>query len=232
MQTTAIIVAAGSGRRMAAGSNKVLLPLLGRPIIQYSLDALQRVACVDRVVLVARDDEVVTMEQLCRDSSKVAAVVPGGAQRQDSVRNAVEWLRANGAADEDRLLVHDGARPLVTAELIQRCLDALGQAVAAIPGLPVRETVKRVSGNLVVHTVERQDLVAVQTPQAFRFGVLYSAHSAAVAAGYCGTDDASLVERLGLPVAVVPGDPCNIKVTTPEDLVIAGALLQSREAGE
>lgn len=225
MTTVAVIVAAGSGRRMRAELNKVLLPLLGRPLVQHSLEAFERADKVDRVVLVARNDEIPVMKDLCRGYRKVAGLVAGGAERQDSVRNAVEWLIANGAEDGDRVLVHDGARPLANADLINRCLEAIEQAPAAIPALPVRETVKRVMNGRIVETLERQDLVSVQTPQAFRLGALRRAHREALAAGDCGTDDASLVERLGMPVVVVQGDPRNIKVTTPEDLVIVTALL-------
>jgi 2-C-methyl-D-erythritol 4-phosphate cytidylyltransferase len=155
---------------------------------------------------------------------QVSAVVAGGLKRQQSVALGLQALRRC-----DVVLVHDGARPLVTADIIERVVEAAVEHGAAVPAVPVRDTIKRVDGDRVVETLNRDELRAVQTPQGFRYELLVQAHERAREEGFYGTDDATLVERLGHPVAVVPGSPENLKITTPEDLLLAEALLQWRE---
>lgn len=204
----AVVVAAGSGTRF--GRPKQFEALAGRRVLDRSIEAARSVA--GGVVA------VVPAGTAPADMPHADAVVVGGATRSASVRAALGALPAG----VDFVVVHDAARPLATPSLFARVLAPLaGGAAASIPVLEVSETVKRVEGGAVVGTLERYGLVTVQTPQAFRAGVLFAAHSGETEA----TDDAALVEALGLEVAVVPGDPRNLKITVPSDLVVAEALL-------
>jgi 2-C-methyl-D-erythritol 4-phosphate cytidylyltransferase/2-C-methyl-D-erythritol 2,4-cyclodiphosphate synthase len=153
------------------------------------------------------------------DAAKIIDVIEGGTERQDSVANAVRYLSTIGLDADDRVLIHDGARPLVTGAIIDRCLESLTHYQAAVPG---------VQDGIVLGTLERDQLRAVQTPQGFRFGALQQAHWQAHADGFQGTDDVSLAERIGIPVLLFEGDYRNIKVTTPEDLVVAAAYLDQK----
>lgn len=221
MATVCIIPAAGSGSRMGAGCNKVLLPLLGKPLIWHAVKAFEEYPGVDWVVVVARDEDREAISDILQPFSKVKAVLPGGAQRQDSVRGAVEWLTLEGFSDAGQVLIHDGARPIVRPDLIDRCLRALQQYEAVVPALPVKETVKKASRGIVGETIERTELWAVQTPQGFRFGVLRESFERASRDGFTATDDAALAEHAGYLVVVVEGDPQNLKVTSPGDLELA-----------
>jgi 2-C-methyl-D-erythritol 4-phosphate cytidylyltransferase/2-C-methyl-D-erythritol 2,4-cyclodiphosphate synthase len=226
----AVILAAGSGSRMAAAglaSRKQFLPLGGRPLYWASARTLARVPRIAGLVLAfpspeldARRAELETL--LATEPLGLPCVaVAGGERRQDSVSAALAALPRDCAA----VLVHDAARPFASAALASRLLDALAAGEqAAIPGIPLKDTVKRVAHGRVADTPPRADLVAVQTPQAFALSLLKEAHAAAASNGWDVTDDAMLVERLGRPVAVVPGEEDNVKITTPEDLrLLAGA---------
>ncbi len=213
----AVIVAAGEGRRF--GGPKQFASLRGRQVLDWSLAAFEIHPRVDEIVLVL--GETARGAGAAARYAKVAAVVRGGERRQDSVANGLAALKLQA---DDIVLVHDGARPLVTQELIERVLDAALAEGAAVPGLPLEDTIKEAEAGRVVRTLDRRRLVRAQTPQAFRAGLLQRALEAARQAGQEGTDHAALVERLGVPVAVVPGDPRNIKITSPLDL-------QNAEAG-
>jgi 2-C-methyl-D-erythritol 4-phosphate cytidylyltransferase len=156
--------------------------------------------------------------------TKVLRLVPGGRERQDSVYHGLQKMRQSD--EMDLILVHDGARPFADAALVRRVLEGARKHGAAIPGIPVQDTLKRVDARgRVVETVDRQHLRQVQTPQGFQANLLHRAFAEAYARGLYGTDEASLVEALKLPVVVVPGSPFNLKITTPEDLLLAEALL-------
>jgi 2-C-methyl-D-erythritol 4-phosphate cytidylyltransferase len=205
----AIVVAAGSSSRF--GRLKQFESLAGRQVLDWSMEAARSVAA--GVVLVVRDPARV-------GDSGVDAVVAGGSTRAASVRAGLDAV----PADAEVVVVHDAARPLAGAHLFRAVVDALVPGVdAAVPGLRVAETVKRVAGGRVVSTLDRGELVTVQTPQAFRAGGLRSAHRT----GGEATDDAAIVEAAGGTVVVVPGDPRNIKLTEPSDLVVLEALLQT-----
>jgi 2-C-methyl-D-erythritol 4-phosphate cytidylyltransferase len=211
-RVSAIVVAAGEGRRF--GRPKQFALLGGRRVLDWSVDAARSVAA--SVVLVVPEESV-------HDPAFAAAdtVVAGGATRVESVRAGMGVL----PEDSDIVVIHDAARPLASAGLFRAVVAAVaGGADGAVPGLPVSDTVKRVSGGRVVLTVDRSDLVAVQTPQAFRVSALRRAHAAATStASAAATDDAALLEQLGAVVVVVPGEPRNVKLTSPDDL----ALLES-----
>jgi 2-C-methyl-D-erythritol 4-phosphate cytidylyltransferase len=211
-----VVVAAGRGSRF--GAPKHLAPLGGRPLVQWSLEAARFVA--DGVVLVLPPGEVLDVEPHTALSTGADVVVAGGETRTASVRAGLAAV-PEGA---EVIVVHDGARPLASPALFRAVVDAVRRgADAAVPGLAVADTLKRVVHDTVTATVARDGIVAVQTPQAFRAELLRAAHAGASEA----TDDAGLVESLGATVRVVPGDARNIKVTTATDLEVARALAPS-----
>ncbi|HWI41234.1 MAG TPA: 2-C-methyl-D-erythritol 4-phosphate cytidylyltransferase [Verrucomicrobiae bacterium] len=229
MRTVAIIPAAGAGRRMEAGINKQYLQLLGKPLLAHTLAVFEAAGCIDEVCLVVPEAEI----GFCRESvvqaygfRKVSRIVAGGSERQHSVLNA---LRALEAAEEDISLIHDGARPFVTPRLLQEVADAAAGADGAVAAVPVKDTVKKASDGVIAGTPPREELWLAQTPQGFRYGVIRAAHEHAAAEGHLGTDDSSLVERLGGRVLLVPGDYRNIKITTPEDMLVAEAFAGERK---
>ena len=216
--SVALIVAAGSGERLGAGRPKALVRLAGRPLVQWSIDALREVAGLERIVLALPAGAA---------APPVVVAVEGGAVRSESVRRALA-----AAGDGDPVVVHDAARPLVTAELVERAIAALEgdrDADAAIAALPVTDTVKRVDGaGAVSETLERSELWAVQTPQVFRRAALERALQVPAEELARATDDAWLIERAGGRVIVVPASAENLKVTTPFDLRVAELLLAGR----
>jgi 2-C-methyl-D-erythritol 4-phosphate cytidylyltransferase len=222
-RAAAIIVAAGRSERMA-GTNKLWAPLAdasgrARPLLAYAAAAFQRCAAIDRTILVVANDSLERARTLAADErlDKVCAVVPGGARRQDSVRAGLDAL---GAAEW--VAVHDGARPLVLPELIERGLAAAHETGAACCALPLRDTLKEAEEGRIVRTVDRARLWLAQTPQVFRYDLLLAAHRRTEIEA---TDDAELVEALGIEVRLFEGSPRNLKVTTPDDLALAQALL-------
>lgn len=219
--TWAILVAAGAGLRLGDERPKAFAALRDRPLLAESLERLDRSDWVDAIVVVAppgwEEPAILLAEELVAD--KVSAVVPGGATRAESVRAGV----AEVPADALVVLVHDAARPLVAEAVLERVLTPLAEAWdGVVPALPVPDTVKRVDGHQVVETLDRSDLVAVQTPQAFRADALRNAVAGDLAGA---TDCASLVEQSGGRVRIVEGDPRLLKVTTREDLERVEALL-------
>jgi 2-C-methyl-D-erythritol 4-phosphate cytidylyltransferase len=230
MKTVVIIPAAGTGRRMGGEIPKQYLSLAGIPILVHTLSAFQRSPLVDEILLVVPGEDVAEVRRDVverYDFSRVSLVIAGGSERQDSVRNALVYVRD----EHEIILVHDGVRPFVTGALIERAVAGARAFGAVTVGVPVRDTVKAVdAAGRVVKTVLREGLWLTQTPQAFRREVILAAYERAAADGFYGTDDASLVERMGIPVRMIPGDADNIKVTTPEDLA-RGERMIRRFAG-
>ncbi len=218
----AIVVAAGASRRMG-GRDKVFLPLLGKPLISYTLQALHASPQVDAIVLVLAQHNIADGRRLVRQGGfyKVRDICTGGQRRQDSVRCGLERL-----ADMHWVLVHDGARPCIDASLVERGLRHAAETGAATAAVPVKDTIKLAGADLLVdRTLPRDQLWAVQTPQVFLRALLAEAHQR-VAEDV--TDDAAMVERIGGKVRLFMGSYENIKVTTPEDVAIAEALLRAR----
>jgi len=216
----AIVVAAGRSSRMG-GLDKLFAPLGGRPLLARTLAAFQECSAVRRIVLVLAAENLARGLALAEEEglSKVRTVCLGGRRRQDSVWEGLECLGPCAW-----VVVHDGARPLVTPQLIEEGLAAARETGAAVCALPAHETVKRVDEQgRVLRTLDRRRLWLVQTPQVFRYDILREAHERS---RRTATDDAALVERLGHRVQVYPGSPRNLKVTTPEDLALAEALLK------
>lgn len=220
MTVGAVVPAAGSGLRMGAGTPKALLLLAGEPLLVHAVRGLRAAPSVGPIVLAAPADCVDVVAELL--ASYDVVVVPGGAERQDSVRTALAAL----PPAVDLVLVHDAARALTPPGLVEDVVAALVAGVdAVVPVLPVTDTVKRVDGDRVIATVDRSHLRSVQTPQGFRRSVLDEAHAQDHAGA---TDDAALVERLGRTVLTVPGDVEAFKVTLPLDLLLAEAVLRDR----
>ena len=217
----AVIVAAGSASRMG-GIDKVMASLGGEPMIVKTVRAFDSCDAVKEIVIVTREDLIRKISELCRYFPKVKAVVAGGSSRQESVH-----LGLNALSPKMQLAaVHDGARPLITWQVIDRVIRAAHTHGAAAPGIPVKDTIKVVSGGVVTSTPDRSTLQAVQTPQVFDFDLLRGALKKAEEEGAQVTDDCSAVERLGMKIRMVEGDERNIKVTTPMDLKIAEMLLE------
>jgi 2-C-methyl-D-erythritol 4-phosphate cytidylyltransferase len=229
MTVAAVVVAAGSGERLGAGVPKAMVALQGRPLVDWAVQAFDQHRDVDSVVVVAPADAVVAITE---GAAGRAHVVVGGVTRQQSVENGLDAL----ARDVDLVLVHDAARPLVTAEVISAVVRALrAGAEAVIPVLPVTDTVKRVNASgVVLATVDRTELRTVQTPQGFRRDVLEAAHATARDRGVVDIgDDAALVEGIGRVVVTVPGSPECLKITTAYDLDLVQRMVSTqRMVGE
>lgn len=223
--TSVVVVAAGKATRMGE-LNKILLALGDMPVIGHSLLALENSGSVDEVVVVARGDDILAIGSLCKAMgfTKVSKIVRGGEDRISSTLIGLGEISPQAAIAG----VHDGARPCVTPELIDRVMNAAAVYGAAAPGEPVTDTIKELSDDgFVSHTLNREKIVAIQTPQAFEATLIRGALTKAMREGWRITDDCSAVERLGMRVRVVPGERANIKITVPEDLILAEAILRT-----
>jgi 2-C-methyl-D-erythritol 4-phosphate cytidylyltransferase len=247
MHVFVIIPAAGLGTRMAAAAGarqapKQFLELGGKPILALTVEAFLNVKAVDGILVAVRKSEIERVQSQLEaqigaqkrpgtraNSSAQVSVVEGGDTRQESVRNALQQI---SAADDDIVLVHDAVRPLIDPATIERAIDEVARSGAAIVGLPAVDTIKQVERTanraVIASTIPRERIVLAQTPQGFRFDLLKRAVEAAEADGFAGTDEASLVERLGVEVAVVPGSARNLKITQPDDLALAEFYLRQR----
>lgn len=225
-----LIAAAGSGRRMGAAGNKLLLEVAGRPVLAWTLEAALACPALRWIGIVGQAADAPAVEAIvaaARPDRPVAWIL-GGDTRQDSVSRGLAALPAEATS----VLIHDGARCLVEPELLERCAAAVASGAAVIAATPVTDTIKEVDGaGTIVATPDRSALWAAQTPQAFPVRQLRQAHAIARDRGWSVTDDAALFERLGLPVQVLRAPPSNIKLTTPFDLTIAAAVLAARGAG-
>ncbi|MBE9173319.1 2-C-methyl-D-erythritol 4-phosphate cytidylyltransferase [Cyanobium sp. LEGE 06143] len=222
-----LIAAAGSGRRMGAPGNKLLLQVAGRPVLAWTLDAALACAAIRWIGIVGQAvdaEEVAAIIEAARPDRPVQWIL-GGNSRQESVSRGLEALPAEASG----VLIHDGARCLVEPELLARCAAAVEQGLAVIAASPVTDTIKQVDGSgAIFATPERSGLWAAQTPQGFAVTALRQAHARAAAEGWSVTDDAALFERLGWPVQVLEAPAANIKLTTPFDLTVAAAVLAAR----
>jgi len=233
MKATVLVPAAGMGRRMGGSLSKQYLDLAGRPILTRTLALFDRHPAIEHIYPIVPQDEIPYCQQHCIEPYrflKVRRLIAGGCERQDSVRNGLLALQEDGLAQAERIvLVHDGVRPLFNPELLDELIGRIAEQGACIVGVPVKDTIKEVAGGAICGTPERSRLWQAQTPQGFQYRLLSEAFALADRNGYIGTDEASLLERTGVPVNLLQGDYFNIKVTTPEDLVIAQALLDSRQ---
>ncbi|HZR45588.1 MAG TPA: 2-C-methyl-D-erythritol 4-phosphate cytidylyltransferase [Candidatus Manganitrophaceae bacterium] len=232
--THAVIPAAGRGERMGSKTRKQFLALCGRPVIVHTLSIFQKSPFIDDILCVASKEDQPFLERLIAEHglTKVKRILPGGERRQDSVQVAIEYLEREGRPD-DIVLVHDGVRPLVPPELIERVAREAYKSGGAVAALPVTDSLKEVSADGIIEkSVAREKIWSMQTPQAFRLSLLIEACRKAAGDGFYGTDEAMLVERIGVPIRCIQGSSENIKITTPSDLKIAELLLSSRSASD
>lgn len=234
--SAAIVPAAGVGKRMGGGTAKQFLPLLGMPVLARTLRLLQSAPELDALVVATLPESLDEVLALAREHgvTKLATVVVGGAQRQDSVFAGLQALRGllppQGTPQRCIVAVHDAARPLLPLPLLSGILKAAREHPALVMAVPVKDTIKLTdAAGVVTSTPPRETMWAAQTPQVFTLDLLWAAHQCAAADGYYGTDDAQLVERLGQPVRIYPGSEENLKLTTPTDLLLAEAILRGRE---
>lgn len=219
----AIIAAAGNSSRM--GSDKLFMLLDDIPVIAHTLLAFEQCELVNKIVLVTRSDKIVMMHDVCKEYviSKVTDIVSGGADRSESVLNGIMAV-----GDAEYVMIHDGARPLVSQEVIEGAYKAAVEFGAAAPGVKVKDTIKIVKDGIVVSTPDRDSLIAVQTPQVFNTGLIKGALSKAISDKKAYSDDCAAVEAIGMSVHITKGDYRNIKITTEEDYLVADALLCGR----
>jgi 2-C-methyl-D-erythritol 4-phosphate cytidylyltransferase len=227
-KVTALIPAAGMGKRMGKAVAKQFLPLGDRPMLAHTLLTFQRSSDIDEIIPILSEED---METCLRDVieafhiTKVKTLVVGGKERQDSVSNGIRKLEKDASV----IVVHDGVRPFVTQEMIHECVEAARKGECVVVGVPLKDTIKEVDDRGIVRkTLERSRLWAIQTPQAFPAKVLRTAYDESSRNKLYGTDDAALVERAGSKVRVLMGSYENIKITTPEDLILAEEILKGR----
>jgi len=225
MKVTAVIPAAGSGKRM--NSKKQFLELNGKPVLAITVSVFDECQSIDDIIVVVAKEDIELTKELLKDRKKVKSIVAGGAERQDSVYNGIEAITPE--SEEDIVVIHDAARPLVTKEIISSTVTEARVSKAVVVGIPSKDTVKTVSPeNIIMETLDRASIWLVQTPQAFRYSVIKQAYERAQRVKYKATDDSKLVERLGISVKMIMGSYENLKITTKEDLAIAGSILKGR----
>ncbi len=226
MKADAVIVSAGKGLRFMEGKKKQFYFLEGKPILAHALDTFETCSLIRSVrLVVGQDDMDYCLKEIVEKYrfQKVSKIVPGGKRRQESVKNGIDTL----PRDADIVAIHDGVRPLVTRTMIEDSIHSAVRYGAVVLAMPVKETIKMSNPDgTVLKTLDREFLWQIQTPQTFQVDVIREAHSRATQDGFVGTDDASLVERLGMKVHILPGSYTNIKITTPEDLVLANLFLK------
>jgi 2-C-methyl-D-erythritol 4-phosphate cytidylyltransferase len=224
MKTKAIIVAAGKGERIGGNIPKQFIEIKKKPVLAYTIEKFEKCELVNEIVLVVPEDYM----SFCSynvidvyDFRKVKRILSGGKERQDSVYKGLSALSEN----TDMVVIHDGVRPFISTQKIKESIELCEKQKAVILALPVNETVKRVEDEYVVTTLNREKLWIAQTPQVFEYKLILDAYKKAIDDGFVGTDDSSLVERLGFKVKVLQGEYENIKITTAEDLVLAGRMI-------
>jgi 2-C-methyl-D-erythritol 4-phosphate cytidylyltransferase len=224
MRAVALLLGAGRGERLAGSVPKCFVEVAGKHLLTYAIEAAEGCSEVEAFVVAAPPGAEERVAAIAGAYRKFLAVLAGGETRQDSVSRALEAVPEG----YDAIVCHDVARPFAEPALFTSVIGALAHADGAVPGLPVTDTLKRVEDSRIAETLGRDGLVAVQTPQAFHRDRLEAAHGAARREGFVGTDDAVLLERAGFRVSVIPGDPANIKLTTPQDLRLAAFLARDR----
>ena len=231
MRTLAIVLAGGAGKRMGTATNKQFLLLDNKPIIVRTLQIFEECRPVDGVYLVVNQKDLPIMQEEILETykfNKVVKLVIGGRLRQDSVRNGLEAIE-NPC---DIVIIHDGARPFVSPSFIEKGIFLMEMFDAVIPAIPVKDTIKTVSKEgFVIKTLERDSLWNVQTPQTFKYDLIIKAYREGMSKNLYGYDDATFLEHMGKKIKVIEGSPYNIKITTPEDLIIAKGMLSQLKKG-
>ncbi len=220
-----LIAAAGSGSRMRAHCNKLLLNVAGRPVLAWTLDSVKASASIDWIGIVGQPSDKTEILSVAEECGLRIHWIDGGSTRQESVQRGLKGL----PPEAKHVLIHDAARCLVEPQLLNQCSDLVKQGIAVVAATPVTDTIKQVSHDgFITSTPDRSQLWAAQTPQGFNISELKNAHEHALLKDWSVTDDAALFEKLGWPVKILESSPSNIKVTTPFDLIIAEALLLKR----
>ena len=227
MSVSAVIVAAGNSKRMNDGVDKLAVELSGKPLLAWTISRFESTEIIDEIIVVTREDEVEKVKEMTKSEGfrKVSSVVKGGVYRQQSAQNGLDAT----SNDSKVVLVHDGARPLIRTSDIERIAESAEENGAALLAIPSKDSVKEVQNGIVKQTLPRESVWLAQTPQGFRKELLQEAFSSAEKEGYIGTDEASLVERIGKEVAVVEGHSNNIKVTVSSDIRVVRSLLEGEE---
>ncbi len=224
MRISAVIVAAGSGKRMGAGMNKVYMPLDDKCVLWYTIKAFADSCAADEIVIVTGSDDMIKAAEVAALFELPFTVVEGGKERQNSVLNGIT------AACGDIVAVHDGARAMITPELIRSVIEAAKECGAAALGVSPKDTIKTADNDgFISGTVERNSAYLIQTPQVFKRDELIKAHEQAMEDGFFATDDCAVMERTGVKIKIIEGSYENIKLTTPEDIFTAERILKERE---
>jgi 2-C-methyl-D-erythritol 4-phosphate cytidylyltransferase len=227
MKADAVIVSAGKGLRFMDGKKKQFHSLGGKPILAHTLDKFETCPLIRSILLVVgQEDMDYCLKEIIEQYKfqKISQIVPGGKRRQESVKNGIDAL----PRDADVVAIHDGVRPFVTKAMIEDTIHSAERVGAVVLAMPVKDTIKVSNPDgTVLKTLDRESLWQIQTPQTFRVSVIKEAYYRAAEDGFVGTDDASLVERLGVKVHILPGSYTNIKITTPEDLFLANLFLKA-----
>ncbi len=217
-----IIPAAGMGKRMQANQNKILLTINHKSILEHTVQVFQNDDNCRAIHLAAQRDEISTLQSMLTNYSKIDVITEGGSERQYSIYNVLKAIEPC-----EYVFVHDAARPFVTQDTLSKLYESIQQNHSVIAAVKVKDTIKRIENNQVTETLKRDELWQIQTPQAFSYQLLLDAYNKADADHFLGTDDASLVERIS-KVHIVESDYDNIKITTPEDMFFAEAILKKR----
>lgn len=226
---TAVIVAAGKGKRMGTELSKQFLPLCGKEILAHTVEKFEKAEKIRDIILVTGEDSLQDVQEMTQEYGweKIRSIIAGGKERQDSVWNGLQEV----AADAEIVLIHDGVRPFVTEDILNLSMETAMEMGGCVAGVPAKDTIKVCnSENIAVDTPDRSTLWQIQTPQTFRRELIMKAYMQAKEDGFVGTDDASLAEYSGYPVKVIMGSYRNIKITTKEDLLIGEAFLKEERA--
>jgi 2-C-methyl-D-erythritol 4-phosphate cytidylyltransferase len=228
MKADAVIVSAGKGQRFMGGKKKQFHLLAEKPILAHTLDKFEACPLIRSIVLVVgQEDMDYCLKEIVEKYRyrKISQIVPGGRRRQESVKNGIDVL----PGEVDVVVIHDGVRPFITREMIEESIQSATRFQAVVFAMPVKETIKMSHPDgTVLKTLDRESLWQIQTPQAFQVNVIKEAYAKATEDGFVGTDDALLVERLGVKVHILPGSYTNIKITNPEDLLLANLFLKMK----
>ncbi len=222
----AIVPSAGLGQRFGRDRNKPFFSLLDKPLVVWSLEVFQNISEIKEIIPVLKETDMEMGAEVFErfNLSKIRRIAPGGRERQDSVYSGLKALRGKA----EIVLIHDGARPLVDAGIVRRALNSISGFEGVVVGVPVKDTIKEVNGNVIKKTLKREAIWAVQTPQLFLYNHIIKAYDKAMEEGFYSTDDSALLERNGGKVKMVEGSYSNIKITTPEDILIAELLLREK----
>ncbi|MEE1048677.1 MAG: 2-C-methyl-D-erythritol 4-phosphate cytidylyltransferase [Clostridia bacterium] len=228
IKTSAIIAAAGSGTRMKSDVAKQFIEIGGMPVLARTLSVFENASEIDEIIIATRECDIDGVWAIAKEykTEKVTVVICGGATRQETISKALE------AVSGEKVLIHDGARPFIKAEQINAVAEALSESEAAALGIPVTDTIKTVKDGYITGTIDRTNLVSIQTPQGFKTNIIKKAHKRAAEMGVAVTDDCALCEEMGIKIKVIQGSQTNIKLTTQGDLAIADGIIAKERGAE